>query len=107
MFSHLILSGLFVFYVKTFYSFYSLPFSIFLFSFLVSCVDFHYSLSFSCLSFYPILSLFICPPPAVAEDDKLPYTILSAQAALDKSCTVEGVWMGWGLGGDLREMDLI
>lgn len=33
-------------------------------------------------------------PPAVAEDDKPPYTIL---CALDKHCSVEGVG-GWGVG---------
>lgn len=37
-------------------------------------------------------------PPAVAEEDKPPYTVLCAQAALDKSCSVEGVGVvggGW------------
>lgn len=46
-----------------------------------------------CLSFHPI-----SPPPAVAEDDKPPYTMLCAQAALDKSCSVEGVGVGAGWG---------
>lgn len=49
------------------------------------------------ISSHPI-SLSISPPPAVAEDDKPPYTILCAQAALDKSCSVEGVGVGVGAG---------
>lgn len=50
------------------------------------------------ISFHSIPSLSISPPPAVAEDDKPPYTILCAQAALDKSCSVEGVGVGAGWG---------
>lgn len=42
--------------------------------------------------------LSISPPPAVAEDDKPPYTILCAQAVVDKSCSVEGVGVGAGWG---------
>lgn len=57
------------------------------------------------VSFYSISSLAISLGPAVLEDDKPPYTILCARAALDKSCSVESG--GGGLGGDLREMDLI
>lgn len=63
--------------------------------FLIDCLPFSFSLP---ASFHPSLSLHLSPPPAVAEDDKLPYTILCASAGLDKSCTVEGVWMGVGAG---------
>lgn len=38
------------------------------------------------------------PPPAVVKDDKPPYTVLCAQAALDKNRSVEGVVMGVGAG---------
>lgn len=62
--------------------------------FLIDCLPFSFSLP---ASFHPSLSSSV-PPPAVAEDDKLPYTILCASAGLDKSCTVEGVWMGVGAG---------
>lgn len=67
--------------------------SFFYFFYPAKHIHFPPSPSLPLILFYPISQ-----PPAVAEDDKPPYTILCAQAALDKSCSVEGVGVGVGAG---------
>lgn len=52
------------------------------------------------------ISSHLSPPPAVVEDDKPPYTILCAQAALHKSYSVEWWEVGAGWGPQRNEFNL-
>lgn len=97
-FSHLFLSAPHLCFLVSYYYYYYYFLSSFISSSLQSTsTSILCAFPSLCPSFHPI-SLSISPPPAVAADDKPPYTILCAQAALDKSCSVEGEVMGVGAG---------